>query len=348
MVSAQPDPGVPLRPNSLFEHLNQDIRIMIYDYIEPPIVSDEAAGLILSCRQAQNEYSDWAIIQSNRKLHRILTAAKRRLKRKTGFTIGVPDLEGRPGSFAAPIPKEVTISIPRGLLVETEDIFDIIDEQRFSHFVHLCLDPLLRLKLNKVTIKVGGNLEDLQGALIRDHAGLSPTGKLLYDITILRKDIEDLIYKRAMRYTGTFPGKLLWRPKSNVRTSGITISWAFAQPDSPVHMEAEEEDDDHDLETEAKLTIMPVLDYHHMKAEKGPETLQYTDNYKHVLRTTYELPDSYPWPSYTYSFGPEYLSGELLFYSPTRWKLWDREDRWALTERYTSTHINKESVQGLN
>jgi hypothetical protein len=45
---------IPLRTNSLFSHLNLDIRHIIYDYIEPENTA-EWSGFILSCRQIKEE-----------------------------------------------------------------------------------------------------------------------------------------------------------------------------------------------------------------------------------------------------------------------------------------------------
>lgn len=47
----------PLRPNSFFTHLNENIRNMVYSYLPLRPLEDgkQSAGLVLSCREAKQE-----------------------------------------------------------------------------------------------------------------------------------------------------------------------------------------------------------------------------------------------------------------------------------------------------
>jgi hypothetical protein len=75
--TAQPLPyDTPMRPNSLFTHLNRDVRCLIYDLIDLPPVSHASLGLLLSCKEAYSETSAAAARNLNRYLKNKETVTK--------------------------------------------------------------------------------------------------------------------------------------------------------------------------------------------------------------------------------------------------------------------------------
>jgi len=59
---------MPIRAKSLFNHLNYDVRCMIYDLLDLPPISHACLGLVLSCREALAETEQAAVRGLNRRL----------------------------------------------------------------------------------------------------------------------------------------------------------------------------------------------------------------------------------------------------------------------------------------
>jgi len=87
---------MPIRAKSFFNHLNYDIRCMIYDLLDLPPISHVCLGLILSCREALAETEQAAVRGLNCRLADLEVVAEcrshRHMLNKFPFTATFADL----------------------------------------------------------------------------------------------------------------------------------------------------------------------------------------------------------------------------------------------------------------
>ncbi|KAF2649748.1 hypothetical protein K491DRAFT_683579 [Lophiostoma macrostomum CBS 122681] len=110
-MSAATNSPKEVRTNSLFTHLNRDIRNIIYDvHLVHPLLSDDVAGLMLSCRTAKEEVEEAAV----RNMKIFLNSIKAHCKTITGHDI-IFSLPQRDKQGLANI-RHLEIEVPYNLL----------------------------------------------------------------------------------------------------------------------------------------------------------------------------------------------------------------------------------------
>jgi hypothetical protein len=139
-ASAAPHgPTIPVRQNSFFTHLNYDVRYMMYEYLDPAIISSEAAGLILSCREAKTEFDS----VSMRKVNNMCKQMEDTVEQWIGYKGYIPRLLEGPAFNAA---DQITIELPVLLLHRRREWM------RWIFFRHL-IYPLIALRFQDITFE---------------------------------------------------------------------------------------------------------------------------------------------------------------------------------------------------
>ncbi|KAF1942414.1 hypothetical protein EJ02DRAFT_465780 [Clathrospora elynae] len=325
---ASPDPAIPMRDNSFFTHLNYDVRVMIYEYLDPAAVSVEALGLILSCREAKAEFDPICV----RKLHTMFTRMEALVKERAGFSVNLPR---HPTAHAFTAEDSIRVDLPVQML-------DLRREWvRFIFLRHLVY-PIMALRLHTVTFNfcksVARQLLDLRNEALTHR---KDEGAILREfMQTIEEGIQCATKLGHVTYLAGMGSGSKSFPLAKTQARCIELSWQVVPgtvakevaEGAPGHTDfGKSSKDVHAEDHEAKVgEIDQQLGHDSEDAscddasdDRVPRevTWSYEPSWKRWVSIQDKLPPSYSWPTMSKSTADDGLSGYWTISSATRFQL---------------------------
>jgi hypothetical protein len=289
-----------MRANSFFTHLNRDIRYMIYDLLDLPLVSLSYLGLVLPCREALAEAEQVAALR----LKQLLLSFKSELP-DNGHQVALPLVSS--GTAYRDLNNVNIICSERALQDIGKTYLGLLSHY-FAKITFVCksIEGLEALESSQEPTTMRTQSDE---RIPQYHLLTAPEpGTVHYEMANYLEKVLDGI-EREHRYTIQPSSRpQTWEPAKPIRTVTIEIVWGGLLPDAMTYSEG----------------------FNHLED-------QYINQHKDELRRVGIQPRKYAWPTCVQFCRKDDSAGMMSVTSRRRWL--DGVDKQALIEGRTTEQI---------